>query len=165
MTLARNGGSELAVRSLVLGDIERETRSLALTESDGQRCDTNLRCLRCGELLAVIEFKHNLLSQGAGLIWREELDAVMKLHRAATEPVKLYVHFVFGLPLAAHSRICERHNAVPRLTRYKRFVEEAQLRSISEEVCRGREVMEYPINPPTKDSSSAYLLCWHAVLK
>jgi hypothetical protein len=164
LTIARNGGAELAMRGYVLGEIEARTNCIAFTESENSRADTSLWTPR-GELRAAMEFKHNLLHRhqlpSISANRRNADRQLAKAHRELRPESTYYVHFIFELELDRRSRLGAIHNSRVR-TRYKEFVEPAQLQQLRMKAYArlGEPFGAYPLVPRTGARERATLVCW-----
>jgi hypothetical protein len=115
--LLRNGGAELTLKSLFVGEFERALNCFALTERE--RVDLLLVCRECQESWARVEFKHNFISQ------LKKVDAqCTKAHNQLLAPGvdakhRFYVHLVVSLDAPAASLVRQVHDGFA--TGYKHF--------------------------------------------
>lgn len=164
LTVARNGGNELALRSYVLGWIENRSQCFALTEFGSDKHDAALKCASCGETLAVVEFKHNFLKQVNGWVAREVWNATNKLAGTADPSfLSFYVHFVVDLKHHPDSSLARLHNEAVGNRSDKRFLSEDMRKALLPDLER---LLESPAFPPCdifaagNDKAGAVLHCW-----
>lgn len=167
--VARNGGSELALRAQLLHYLEQATGCLAFTESEGMRVDISLRPrfdLETGATL--LELKHNNLHPGQrSCIENERKSAIAKLghDKLKREDIlgRYYLHFVHELSFAdPPGPIVRSLNEHVGGTSYKRFQPVPGLDKVRKDVWQlmGGEPASYVINCPTDKQSTAALHCW-----
>lgn len=162
LTVGRNGGNELALRSQVLGHLEEALDCDAFSESEGCRADASFWAEET--LKAAIEFKHHLLhlSQFRYIV-RDDQDAMQKLARFRLhghEPVASFaVHFVFALHGEEGCRLAEVHN--DHVTTYKQFQPREVLRENfwKASLALGHPFGEYRLESARSDSWGL-LICW-----
>lgn len=113
----RNGGAELALKSVLLHAFEQALGCSAITER--RFVDLTLACRVCQGIWARVEFKHNFCSQLNEVDgWRD--DAREKLLRSEVEATHLfYAHFVASLAAKQGSAVRRMHDALA--TPYKHF--------------------------------------------
>jgi len=185
LAIARNGGSELTLRSATLGFLEQagfvtfteelsryscavENRSEegGVASVPATRHDIVLRC-PCNKPLAVVELKHNLAHrQQLGFV-RAERDGVkarlLPLSSGTEYPVYYYTHFVFGLECEDRSWLAALHNSIMGDT-YKAFQSREALaaawNAVSDALGVDLTFGPLPVNSPADVHARAELRCW-----
>lgn len=182
LSVARNGGAELAIRSSLLYELECNTGCIAFTEAGGKRIDIVLRKGAERDGMYLIELKNNILHKHQQRYIKSSRDDACRqlfpknLNEGNVQG-RFYVHLIVGLVDSrdtqnrADSAFLDACNNMS--TEYKRFQLPKDLRSqlelakteLQNVVPRSYRIAAPDKGPAARAPAHAVLHCWLVSVK